>query len=261
MDGFGKVVRESNEPLFHAPWERRVFGMLLTTMGQGVYNLDEMRHTIERMPAADYLRTSYYEHWLHGLETVMIEKGIADAAEIERKVREVASAPTLPAAPERNNPVLVQGLLQALRVSGAPSSRGKGRARFRKGDGVRVRKMNPRGHTRCPRYVRGARGTVERVHERHVFPDAHAHGGGEAPQMLYTIGFNARELWGDGAEGRGRIFVDLWEPYLAREAGSTAKARAPRAKIKTPKATKRKATARAASKSSKSSKPKSRKRR
>jgi len=212
MDGFGPVTRENDEPTFHSDWERRVFGMLLATLGQGIYNLDEMRHAIERMSPADYLGSSYYEHWLAGLERILEEKGRLPRAEIEARIRDLASASPPPLA-ERSNPELAEGLAQAVQV-GAPSSRGKGRARFRAGSPVRVRKMNPSGHTRCPRYVRGALGTIERVHEKFVFPDANAHGRGNRPEVLYTVAFEASELWGAEAGGRGKVYVDLWESYL-----------------------------------------------
>jgi len=208
MDGFGPVTREQNEPIFHSDWERRVFGMLLATMGQGVYNLDELRHAIERMGAAEYLGSSYYEHWLAGLERLLDEKGQVSRAQIESRIRDLAAG-AQPAA--RSNPQLADALAQAVKI-GAPSSRGKGRARFRAGSKVRVRKMNPPGHTRCPRYVRGALGVVDRVHGKHVFPDANAHGRGNSPEILYTVSFDAAELWGAGAEGR--VYVDLWESYL-----------------------------------------------
>jgi nitrile hydratase len=228
MDGFGPVVREVNEPIFHEPWERRVFGMLLATMAQGLYNIDELRHSIERMAPAHYLGSTYYEHWLAGIERLLLEKGRLSASEIDARLREIASGASGAAAVQRN-PALAQALLKGIHA-GAPASRGKGRPRFRKGQAVRVRKMNPHGHTRCPRYVRGARGTVERVHERFVFPDAHAHAGGEAPQVLYTVGFAAEELWGSDAEGRGCVYVDLWEGYLepaGRGAGRRASRRQP----------------------------------
>jgi nitrile hydratase len=212
MDGFGPVAREKNEPLFHEAWERRVFGMFLATMGQGLYNIDEMRHSIERMSPAHYLGSPYYEHWLAGLERMLVEKGRLSAAEIEAKVREFGSAAP-PAVPERSDPALAQRLAQAIHT-GAPTSRGKGRARLASGARVLVRRMNPHGHTRCPRYVRGATGTIEHVHERFVFPDAHAHGRGESPKVLYTVGFEATDLWGADAEGRGKVYVDLWESYL-----------------------------------------------
>ena len=208
MDGFGPVTREPNEPIFHSDWERRVFGMFLATMAQGFYNLDEARHAIERMGAAEYLRSSYYEHWLAGLERILEEKGRLSRAEIESRIRDLAAG-AKPAA--GSNPQLADALVQGVKV-GAPSSRGKGRARFRKGSKVRVRKMNPLGHTRCPRYVRGAVGTVERINDKHVFPDANAHGRGNSPEVLYTLSFDAAEIWGRGATGR--ILLDLWESYL-----------------------------------------------
>jgi nitrile hydratase subunit beta len=212
MDGFGPVVCEKKEPIFHQAWERRVFGMLLATLGQGLYNIDELRHAIERMSPAHYLGSPYYEHWLAGLQRLLVEKGRASAAEIETKVREFASAAP-PAVPKRSDTALAQGLAQAIH-KGAPASRGKGHARFASGAHVRVRRMNPHGHTRCPRYVRGVMGTIEHVHERFVFPDANAHGGGESPQVLYTVGFEAADLWGADAEGKGKVYVDLWQSYL-----------------------------------------------
>ncbi len=213
MDGFGAIRREPGEPVFHTDWERRVFGMMIATMAQGFYNLDEVRHAIERMDPAHYLGSSYYEHWLAGLERLMVEKGRLSAEEVEARVREIGSSSPPPPVPERSNPQLASALLQGIHV-GAPSARGKARAGFRSGAAVRVRKMNPSGHTRCPRYVRGALGTIERVHERFTFPDSNAHGGGESPQVLYTVAFEAKELWGGEAEARGRVYVDLWESYL-----------------------------------------------
>ena len=213
MDGFGPVVRERNEPVFHADWERQVFGMMIATMGQGFYNLDEIRHAIERMSPAHYLGSTYYEHWLAGLERILAEKGRITPAEIEARLRALVAAHEPPALPERANPALADGLAGAVHA-GAPSSRGKGKPRYRAGAVVRVVNMNPSGHTRCPRYVRGARGVVEQVHEKFILPDANAHGRGECPEVLYTVGFDATELWGKGAEGRARVYVDLWDSYL-----------------------------------------------
>ncbi len=242
MDGFGPVVRERNEPLFHADWERRVFGMMLATMGQGFYNLDEIRHSIERMAPAHYLGSTYYEHWLAGLERILGEKGRLTSTEIETRLAELTAAAPAP-LPERNDSTLADRLGQAV-YAGAPSSRGKGKPRYRAGAAVRVINMNPSGHTRCPRYVRGARGIIEHVHEKHIFPDAHAHARGERPEVLYTVAFEATELWGKDAEGRGRIYVDLWESYL-EPAGALRKAvsrkipRRPRAAARKQKAKRR----------------------
>ena len=98
---------------------------------------------------------------------------------------------------------------------GAKSSR----ARFVKGDRVRARNMNPAGHTRIPRYVRGKRGVVARDWGVFVFPDTNAHHAGTKPQHCYSVEFEARELWGkssDSREGnsRERVLIDLWGDYL-----------------------------------------------
>jgi nitrile hydratase len=87
-------------------------------------------------------------------------------------------------------------------------------ARFAVGDAVATRNLNPPGHTRLPRYARGKRGTVERVHGAHVFPDTNAHGRGENPQWLYTVRFAGTELWGEEADPTLTVSVDAWESYL-----------------------------------------------
>jgi nitrile hydratase len=86
--------------------------------------------------------------------------------------------------------------------------------RFAPGDPVRTREMHPHGHTRLPRYARGRRGVIHRCHGIHVFPDSNAHGQGEQPQPLYSVRFEARELWGESAEPNEVVHLDLWESYL-----------------------------------------------
>ena len=53
-----------------------------------------------------------------------------------------------------------------------------------------------------------------RDHGAFVFPDTNAHGGGEDPQWLYTVRFDARELWGPQADPTVRVSTDAFEPYL-----------------------------------------------
>jgi nitrile hydratase len=65
-----------------------------------------------------------------------------------------------------------------------------------------------------PRYARGKRGVIDTHRGCHVFPDTHAHGLGEQPQHVYSVRFEARELWGDVAEPNQRLYLDLWESYL-----------------------------------------------
>src|SRR5262245_38490404 len=74
MTCYGRVVREDSEPCFHAPWERRVFGMTMLAIGQ-IDTLDAFRHAIERLDPTHYLSSTYYEHWLAALEMLAVEKG------------------------------------------------------------------------------------------------------------------------------------------------------------------------------------------
>src|SRR2546421_593069 len=80
--GFGPVEIEPDEPPFHADWERRVFGMTATVMARGRANGSEFRHAIERMDPGWYLHSSYYEHWLTGLATLLVEKGLVEREEL-----------------------------------------------------------------------------------------------------------------------------------------------------------------------------------
>src|SRR6266851_1441309 len=84
MHGFGRVRAEpeAEEPVFHADWERRVFGLVRTTGALGKWNSDMARFARERQHPADYLRHSYYENWLAGLETLLVETGLVTTEEL-----------------------------------------------------------------------------------------------------------------------------------------------------------------------------------
>jgi nitrile hydratase len=206
MDGFGPVVPEPNEPLFHATWERRAFALTLAMARPGGWNIDMSRFARENRAPIDYLSKSYYEIWLAGLETLMAERGLVTADEI-------AAGRAL--HPRKDVPVLAAADVAPMLARGAPTERDAAApARFGVGDRVRAKELHPRTHIRLPRYVRGRVGTVELVHGAHVLPDSHAHGGGEQPQWLYTVAFEARELWGDDADPASLVSVDAWDCYL-----------------------------------------------
>jgi len=203
MHGLGPVAPDSDEPLFHAPWEGRVLAMTLAVGAWGRWNIDASRHQRERIPGPTYLVMSYYEKWLAGLTALIAQTGLATPAEIESG-RPAAGAPKL--APPLTADRVAKGSAYTRR-EGAPP-------RFVVGDQVRARNINPTGHTRLPRYARGRQGVIERDHGAHVFPDSNAHGAGEAPQPLYGVAFAARELWGEAASARDVVHLDLWESYL-----------------------------------------------
>jgi nitrile hydratase subunit beta len=207
VHGFGAVVPEPDEPVFHADWERRVLALTLAMGATGEWTLDAARFARENRPPAEYLSKSYYQLWLGGLEQLLVERGLVAPAEL------AAGRSLRPATPLRG--ILAAGEATGLLKRGRPTNREAPRpARFQVGDQVRAKNMHPLTHTRLPRYARGRTGTVTRVHGCHVFPDSNAHGHGEDPQWLYTVSFPGRELWGAGADPTVTVSIDAFEPYL-----------------------------------------------
>ena len=86
--------------------------------------------------------------------------------------------------------------------------------KFKAGDAVAIRNINPVSHTRLPRYVRGKRGVVERDHGVFAFPDTGAHGLGEKPQHVYSVKFSFQELWGEDAADNMYLYIDMFDDYM-----------------------------------------------
>lgn len=209
VDGFGKVIPESNEPVFHGDWERRVLALTLAMARPGGWNIDASRFAREDRSPADYLSKSYYQVWLAGLERLIIERDLVSREEIDSgRMLHPPKAGVSILAPEEVAGVLRRGGPTERETTSAPL--------FAVGARVRTKNIHPKGHTRLPRYVRGRVGVVELVHGSHVFPDSNARGAGENPQWLYTVRFTGRELWGDRADPATAISVDAWESYLER---------------------------------------------
>jgi len=252
MDGFGPVHLEPYEPVFHEPWEGRVFALNLLGPGRTAIPVDALRHRIESLNPVRYLSSSYYERWLAAMEAAIMEAGTLTADEIEARMGEFEAEPDR-AMPRRENPAHAEGVIAALRAGNPVTRKIRKPPRFAIGDRVITRNLNPLGHTRLPRYMRGKRGMIVLHHGAHVFPDTNAHGLGEHPQHLYTVRVGARELWGDAAEPKTNVLIDLWESYLgpdhsiaaARPIRATAK---PAAKFKAETIAKRKTGPRSAAK-------------
>ena len=206
MHGMGPVQPEKDEPVFHEPWEGRVFALnLAARTGKG--NIDYGRHQIELLPPADYLRMSYYEKWLARLENVLVKLGVISREELANGKPAPDSVKATP----------------ALSAAMVPETLGRGRparrevpiaARFQMNQQVRARNIHPEGHTRLPRYARGKLGTIARDHGVFVFPDTNSRLEGESPQHVYSVRFAARELWGDQASPMDSVYLDLWDDYL-----------------------------------------------
>jgi nitrile hydratase subunit beta len=209
MDGFGPVRPEANEPVFHEEWERRVFAINRAMGYTGAWNGDISRHAKELLPADVYLGSSYYRRWALGLESMLMENGLVGEDEFAAGH---ALQPGQPLKRKLTHDRLATALMRGSYERPAPAP-----AAFKLSDRVRMRNIHPKGHTRLPRYVRGHVGVVERVHGCHVFPDSHAAAGRqEDPQWLYTVRFDGRALWGEGADPTLTVSVDAFEPYLEK---------------------------------------------
>jgi nitrile hydratase subunit beta len=201
----GRVLPEPEGELFHAAWEPRALALTLAMGATGSWNIDMSRSARETLP--DYDRLSYYQIWLAGLEKLLAERGLLMAEELD------AGRALHPPKPVAR--VLAAGDVAAALAKGSPTERPAATsARFQLGQQVRTVEQAVPHHTRLPGYARGKRGTVEHVHGPHVYADAHAQGLGENPQWLYTIVFDATELWGADATPDLTVSVDAWEPYL-----------------------------------------------
>jgi nitrile hydratase subunit beta len=206
MHGFGPVAPERDEPVFHGDWEGRVLALNRAMGYARLWNIDESRAAIEVLPPDVYLTRSYYEKWLLRLEQLLIERGLVGADEM-------AVGHTLrPGKPLPRK--LEVGNVAAALTRGSYGREPRAPARFRVGDQVRTRNLNPPTHTRLPRYARGRVGTIECVRGCHVFPDSVAIGQGENPQWLYTLRFEGRELWGEGSDPNLKVSIEAFEPYL-----------------------------------------------
>jgi len=89
MHGLGPIEIEADEPVFHFEWERRCFAITLACGALGEWNIDMSRYAREQMHPGDYLKTSYYEHWLFGLELLLKQKGLIDEQEIAHREAEI----------------------------------------------------------------------------------------------------------------------------------------------------------------------------
>ena len=210
--GDGPVVPEDERVKFHADWHPRALALTVAAGTLGRWNIDISRHARERLPPEVYNRFSYYEKWLGGLATTLVETGVVTREELD-------------GTREPTQSDLAERVLTAERVAeglakGGPADRPSGvAALFAHGDAVMTRPIAENdkvsgGHTRLPGYAAGARGTILRYHGTHILPDSNAHGLGEAAEPLYAVSFPASELWAHPEHPGDEVVLDLWQSYL-----------------------------------------------
>jgi nitrile hydratase subunit beta len=154
-----------------------------------------------------YLTRSYYEKWFLRNQNLLIERGLID-------VDEIAAGHALRPGKKLNRGRFTLADVPNVTRRGSYGRPAPSPARFKVGDRVRTKNIHPTSHTRLPRYARGHVGVVERLHGAHVFPDSVATGKGEDPQWLYTVRFDAQEIWGADADPKLKVSIEAFEPYL-----------------------------------------------
>lgn len=206
MDGFGPVVTRGSELVAHHPWELRVFALSVLV---GIHRLGSRsgRAIREEMAPAGYLAAGYYERWLWSTEQRLLRHGTIAEHDVDRWVGRIRDGET---PPRRLDP---DAAVAAVAATEAAAPLGPARStRYTVGARVRVRRMRPAGHTRCPRYVRGATGTVEAIRGVDVFPDIGPYEGPVEP--VYAVAFASDDLFGVSDEGVWTVVLDLFESYL-----------------------------------------------
>jgi nitrile hydratase subunit beta len=206
VHGMGPIRYEKNEPVFHAPWEGRMYAINRALGAWRKWNLDAWRHDIELLPPADYLRMSYYEKWLAAMEERVVKYGLVTKEERE-------SGKAAPNSPKATPPFTV-AMASVISRNIPPGKDASIAPLFQVGQRVRARNINPVGHTRLPRYARGKTGQIIMDHGVYVFPDTNSQFRGEKRQHVYSVRFTARELWGDAASPRDSVHLDMWDDYL-----------------------------------------------
>jgi nitrile hydratase len=200
MQGFGPVTWPGASAPYHEDWEARIFAISMIAAVEGLRR-NNGRANREEMPPAEYLAAGYFERWVYSTERGLLENGIVTKAEVDAMVERLRAGAS---SPRSSNPEQAERVLAA--IADVPTLPPATNPTFAVGDRVRVRRMRPAGHNRCPRYLRGAEGVVERVQCQDTRP-----GAGEEP--VYAVAFASADLWGPDAD-RGAVIADLWEGYL-----------------------------------------------
>jgi nitrile hydratase len=135
------------------------------------------------------------------------ERGVLTPVDVDRKVLQLRAGGQVP---ERSDPAMVEAVLADMQPR--PPARPEGGHRFAAGQPVRVRRISTAVHNRCPRYVRGVSGVVQRLLQPDWLPE-NEDLGERRRAPCYTVCFAAADLWpDDGADHT--LLVDLWETYL-----------------------------------------------
>lgn len=203
MHGFGAIDVDAVEPS-HSPLGARA--QIIAMLSNGV-----TRAVLEAQDPAIYLRSHYHDRWLTCAEDRLVSRGVVSDDQLERW-SDVFADDRAAVPPRTMSDKGVAGLVASLTTT--PLLHASIGSPFALGDHVRVRRMAPPEHHRCPRYIRGAVGVIERELGSDVLP-----GKPEDSELedYFTVRFDSVDLWGDRA-GEGEpaydLYIDLCESYL-----------------------------------------------
>jgi nitrile hydratase len=210
MHGFGRVLEPGGELAYHERWEPRVFAIQMLIGQERLGAGPGGRPVREEMDPAHYLAASYYERWLYSAEQRLLRKGTIAPGDVEAMMERLEAGEPVPG---HRDAAMAERVRESLRTR-RPMAPAPAEARFGPGRRVRVRRMHPPGHTRCPRYVRGAVGVVEAVRGADRLPDRAVYGEQVEREPVYSVAFSSQELWGPSDERAWTVSLDLWESYL-----------------------------------------------
>jgi nitrile hydratase len=214
MHGFGAATQPGGELVFHQDWEPRVFALHMLIEYEGLGAGPGGRPTREEMEPTEYLAASYYERWLWSAERSLERAGTIAPGEVEEMMRRLSGGATAACCADAE---MAARVVCELRIRHPMRCAEAEDPRFAAGQCVRVKRMHPPGHTRCPRYARGAVGEVQAVQGLDRLPDRAVYDERVDLEPVYSIAFSSVELWGPGGGEPWTVLLDLWESYLEAE--------------------------------------------
>lgn len=205
--GHGPVPVQSGDADFAHDWERRMWGLARAGIAHGI-TIDWFRHGLERMVPSDYLSFAYFQKWATNFLMMMIDNGQITFDEVVagHSNRKAEGAPAMS----------LDEMLEFQRGLHTDFSRPIDTpAKYGLGDVVTTKSHTTAAHSRLPQYAQGRSGRIIACHGAHLLPDQGAKGVHVA-EHLYTVEFSSRELWGNDANPRDSVTLELWESYFVQ---------------------------------------------
>ncbi len=202
--GFGPIEVETDFVAWHEPWQARAWAITRSTF-RSDWTLDWWRHVRELIDPVDYLSRHYFDSWLQLQTAALIDSGVLTLEEAVTGKAAGRAADADPMAPEAPAEIAATAATFDRPLDRDPA--------YQPGDAIRTRSMGATGHCRLPGYAQGRQGRIHAYHGAHIFADDSAKGN-EHPDHIYSVVFEAGELWPEAKGRRDRVFLDLWEAYL-----------------------------------------------